>query len=137
MRTKVAVKGPRNEIFSTQNHKNNLTRSLSLQELQEVRNMSSKLRRVKRQMLLKYVDDSKDPPPINSFRSFIINLVVEEAKEALRMRSNSISSEGTLSGSSSFDYSAQPSMILPLPCETSTGLKSREARIKSCDATSR
>jgi hypothetical protein len=103
---KVAVNVPFNEMVSTmQHHKNNLTMSLSLQELQEVRNMSRKLQQLKRQMFLKQVEGSKDPSPVNRFRSLIVDLAVEEeAKEAFRLRSNSISPEGTLSGSSSFDY---------------------------------
>ena len=67
--------------------------------------MSRKLRQVKRQMFLKQVEA---PTPVDSFRSLIMNLAVEEeAKEAYtyRSRSNSLSSEGRSSRSSSFDNS--------------------------------
>jgi hypothetical protein len=71
--------------------------------LQEVRNMSRKLRQVKRQMFLKQVEA---PTPVDSFRSLIMNLAVEEeAREAYRSRSNSLSSDGHSSRSSSFDNS--------------------------------
>jgi hypothetical protein len=93
-----------NKMNPTQQHEKNRTKSLSLQELQEVRDMSRKLRHVKRQMFLKQVET---PSPVDSFRSLIMNLAIEEeAKEAFRSRSNSISSEGTSSRSSSFDNSS-------------------------------
>jgi hypothetical protein len=58
--------------------------------------MSRKLRQLKRQMFLKQVESSKDPSPVDSFRSLIINLAVEEeAKEAYRSRSNSLSSDNS------------------------------------------
>jgi uncharacterized membrane protein YgcG len=88
-------------MISNQLSKN--SRKMSSQELQEVRHMSRKLRQLKRQMILKQVEA---PTPVDSFRSLIMNLNVEEgAKEAYRSRSNSLSSEGRSSRSSSFDNS--------------------------------
>jgi hypothetical protein len=87
----------------SQHHENNSAMSLSSQELQEVRDMSRKLRQLKRQMFLKQVET---PSPVDSFRSLIMNLAVEEeVKEVFRSRSNSLSSEGISSRSSSFDNS--------------------------------
>ena len=80
--------------MTIQHHKNNNTMPLSSQELQEVRDMSHRLRQLKRQMFLKQVEM---PSSIHSFRSLIINLAIEEeAKEAFRSRCTS-------SRSSSFD----------------------------------
>jgi hypothetical protein len=89
--------------MTTQQNKKNSVISLSSQESQEVRAMSRKLRQLKRQMFLKQVET---PSPVNSFRSLIVNLAVEEeAKEVFRSRSNSLSSQGTSSRSLSFDNS--------------------------------
>jgi hypothetical protein len=88
-------------MISNQNSKN--SSNMSPQELQEVRNMARKLRQLKRQMFLKQVEA---PTPVDSFRSLIMGLAVEEeAREACRSRSNSFSSEGRSSRSSSFDIS--------------------------------
>jgi hypothetical protein len=75
-----------------------------MEEMQEVRNMSRKLRQLKRQMFLKQVEATSS---VDSFRSLIMGLTVEqdEAKQAVRWRSNSLSSERTLSRFSSFNGS--------------------------------
>jgi len=60
--------------------------------------MSRRLRQLKRQLLLKHVEDSQVASPVDSFRSLIMELAVEqEAKEAVRMRSDSVSSFRTAS----------------------------------------
>ena len=74
---------------------------LSSQDRQDLKNMSRKLRQLKRQMLLKKVEASKNPSPVDNFRRLIIDLAVEqEALEARRSRSASLSSS---SRESSFD----------------------------------
>jgi predicted transcriptional regulator len=72
--------------------------SISNQEQQELKNMSRRLRQLKRQMFLRQAQ--QEVSPVNSFRSLIIDLAVEqEAREAYRSRSDSMSSTRT----SSFD----------------------------------
>jgi hypothetical protein len=91
-------------MIATQNHKNNTTMSLSSEELKEVKSMSRKLRQLKRKMFLKQVEA---PMPVDSFRSFIMGLAVEqEAKESYQSRSNSLSFERTSLRLSSFDNTA-------------------------------
>jgi hypothetical protein len=90
---------------SNQNHTKNLARPLSLEEWKELKSMSRKLRQLKRQMFLKQVEAA--PTPVDTFRSLIMGLAVEqEAKEALWSRSDSFSSQRTLSRFSSFNDSS-------------------------------
>jgi hypothetical protein len=85
---------PIHKMIATQHHKNNI---LSQQELKEVRTMSRKLRKLKRQLFLKQVE--APDAPVDIFRSFIVGLAVkEEALEAKRERSRH-----SPRGASSFD----------------------------------
>jgi hypothetical protein len=85
---------PIHKMIATQNH--HKTGSLSQQELKEVRTMSRKLRKLKRQMFLKQVEPA--PTPVDSFRSLIVGLAVEEeALEARRERSESSSRSSSIS----------------------------------------
>ena len=80
-----------------------LNPSVSNKDRQEIKHISRSLRQLKRQMFLKAVEGSQEPSPVDSFRSLIIDLAVEqEAKEAVRARSDSMSS-GRSSRSTSFD----------------------------------
>lgn len=56
--------------------------------------MARKMRMLKRQMFLKAVESREEPSPVDEFRSMIMDLAVEqEVMEAVRYRSNSVSSE--------------------------------------------
>lgn len=72
--------------------------TMTNQERLEIRSMSRRLRRLKRQMLLKHVEQSQEASGVDSFRSLIMDLAVEqEAREAFRVRSNSVTSDRSAS----------------------------------------
>ena len=102
---------PINKMCTQQHHHHHHHHhsKLSSQDRQDVNNISRKLRRLKRQMLLKKIEASKNPSPVDNFRRLIIDLAVEqEALEARRSRSGSLSSSSRESSSFQDTKSSSP-----------------------------